>query len=153
MDAGKAAHSPGERGAAHAHMGQSALEFLFATGAMVLVFIMASILFYESGADASALGTYAESNRVCHEASAQVASIAAAGDGASSVFVLPKTARSESYALGFSSPNRLLSVFYRDSVAGCALPSSDVSNRDGEQNFNVTEDLPIRNANGGVVIG
>ena len=135
--------------------GQSSLEFLFASGLMVLIFTIATVLYYQSSMDARGLGNYAESQRICHEAASQISAVASAGEGTSAVFRMPGAALAQNYTIYAYPQNRSLSVPYGGTVAGCALGTSNVRGALAAAGapFNITADSPIRNVGGGVVIG
>ena len=132
--------------------GQSSLEFLYCVGAVLLVFTMSALLFYQSQQDATAIGGYTQAKLACQEVAGRISAVAAAGDGTSSALSLPLVSGSRDYAVFVSARNRTVSVSYSGRGVGCRFATSNVSNG-SSSSFYVANDTVLRNVGGGVLFG
>lgn len=132
--------------------GQSALEFLYATGLVLAMFAAVLAVFFVTGNDADSLSAYSEANRVCGETAAQVSSVAAAGDGASAAIGNPRISGNRNYTLHMNGKNRQLSVIYGQKTAGCMIATSNITNGTSDS-FYFDFGAMARNVGGGVVVG
>jgi len=132
--------------------GQSSLEFLYSVGAVLLVFSIASLLFFQSQQDVTAIEGYTQAKLACQEVSGRISAVASAGDGTASALSLPLVAGSRNYAVFVSGQNRTVSVNYHAGGVGCRFATSNVSNG-SSQSFYVANDTILRNVKGGVLFG
>jgi len=133
-------------------LGQTSLEFLFAVAMVLLVFVMSAVLFEQSQEDSAAITSYTQSQLVCQAVASRISNIAAGGNGAVSRFSLPLVAGGTNYVIFVSGSNRSVSVSYQGGGTGCHFATSNVSNG-SSSSFYIGNDTPIRNVNGGVLVG
>lgn len=132
--------------------GQSSIEFLYATGLMLLLFTISVLLYLSSQSDLTALSSHVEARRICTEIAAQIAAVDAAGSGAEATLRLPPALAAANYTVYIMGVSRSVSVVYGGQGVGCRIPTSNVT-YGGQASFNLTQDARIRNVDGGVVLG
>lgn len=130
---------------------QASLEFLYATGVVLLVFTMALMVYYQSSQEASALFSYVESQRICHALASQISAIDSAGDGASAAIELPGSLANSNYTAYVSGDGRTLSINYGTQGSACMFSSSNITNGSA-QSFYIQPGSTIRNSDGGIVV-
>jgi hypothetical protein len=133
-------------------IGQTSLEFLYAVAMVLLVFAMSTVLFYQSQQDSAAITAFTQSKLVCQAVSSRISAVAAGGDGTVSAFSLPLVAGGTNYTIFVSGQNRTVSVSYQGGGTGCLFSTSNISNG-SSGSFYIAGDTPIRNVNGGVLVG
>ncbi len=131
--------------------GQTSLEFLYCTSAVLLLFSMVLLVFFESQQDSAALFAYAESQRLCHAIASQISAISAAGDGTVASLSLPSALGSLNYTAYVSGQNRSLSINYGAQGTGCSFSTSNITNGSSSA-FYLSNGAAIRNVNGGLVV-
>ena len=132
--------------------GQTSLEFLYAVAMVLLVFTMTSVLFYQSQQDSAAITSYTQSQMVCQAVASRISAVAAGGDGTVSFFSLPLVAGGTNYTIFITGKNRTVSVSYQGGGTGCLFSTSNISNGTSGS-FYIQSDTPVRNVNGGVLVG
>ncbi len=133
--------------------GQTSLEFLYSMGIVLFIFVAAAAFFSLASADLAALSGFSEARRSCHEIAAQISTMANAGDGASSLLLLPAGLSRQNYSVYVSGPNRSISVWLSGSGAGCRIMTSSVSNGSSGNFYLSANSSILRNAGGVVVVG
>ena len=129
---------------------QSSIEFLLCTGFAMSILVIVVLIYYQGQEEASILGQYVESQRICHEVAMQISAVVSAGSGTQSVLHRPLA--EQDYTLYISASDRAASVALGKQTAFCDLATSNVSNGTN-QTFYISQDTLIMNKDGGVVIG
>ncbi|MCX6773238.1 MAG: hypothetical protein NTV88_05750 [Candidatus Micrarchaeota archaeon] len=132
--------------------GQTSLEFLYAVAMVLLVFTMSTVLFYQSQQDSTAITSFTQSKLVCQAVASRISAVAAGGDGTASIFSLPLVAGGTNYTIFISGKNRTVSVSHQGGGTGCLFSTSNISNGSASS-FYIASDTPIRNVQGGVLVG
>ncbi len=132
--------------------GQTALEFLYATGFMILLLVISTLIYYQSQAEATALSAYAESQRICHEVAIQLSAVDSAGNGTAAVLRMPVPLSGANYSVFVTGANRSVAVLYGTQGTGCYFSTANISNGSASS-FRISGDTVVRNVDGGVVVG
>ena len=122
-------HSRAAAGRLHA---QASLEFMASTFLVLLLFGIAVWMYGTSMAEAGALKSSMEANRVCAQVSATLSSLASSGGSTTYRFSLPPKVNGENYTISVVSVRNLVKVdFANRGGVGCGLPSMNISNSTG----------------------
>lgn len=132
--------------------GQSSIEF--AVTAFLMVGLTGSLLaaYFVGQEDAQGLLSYAEARRVCQEVSAQIAAVAAGGDGMNTSLRWPRISYREAYNVTVAGAAARLSVRYGGRGTTCRTYTSDISNGT-DTTFALADGQRLSNVGGGVRIG
>ena len=131
---------------------QSSIEFLYSVGAVLLVFSISAVLFYQSQQDAAAIESYMDSRLACQEVAGKISAVSSGGDGTVSYMQFPLVAGALNYTVRVSGDNRTVSVSHKSSLVGCRFGNANVSNGTSAS-FNVASGAAVRNIDGGVLVG
>ena len=111
-------HSRAAAGRLHA---QASLEFMASTFLVLLLFGIAVWMYGTSMAEAGALKSSMEANRVCAQVSATLSSLASSGGVTTYRFSLPPKVNGENYTISVVSARNLIKVdFANRGGVGCA---------------------------------
>jgi uncharacterized protein (UPF0333 family) len=128
---------------------QASLEFMASAFLVLLLFGIAVWMYGTSMAEAGALRSSMEANRVCAQVSSTLSSLASSGGATSYRFSLPSKVNGENYTIYVVSARNTVKVdFANRAGVGCGLPSMNITNSTGASFFALARNATATSSNG-----
>lgn len=144
-------------------LAQAGLEFLIATGLLMILLSFAVIVYSMGLNENSMLEKGLTAQRICERVAVAISSGSASGTGFEQAVELQGTINGEDYEVFVLANSSMVIVKtmnntngagheYSTVSANCKIPTANVTNSSGHDFFNIGKKFRIRNIDGGVVV-